>query len=123
MHTTNLDDVFGVVLSVIPLLRPTTSSSFEHSPQYPTLLPANHPGVSSFSSVRLHILHTGIPHCIQIYFVSLLIQLKQKSVFGAQEAISVRFVVVAPNAKLIKYHHLTHSAPRLRTELITKTHS
>ena len=37
--------------------------------------------------------------------------------------LSVGFVIVAPNVKLMKYHHLMHAAPRLRTELITKTHS
>ena len=33
-------------------------------------------------------------YAMQMYFVSLVIQLKQKSAFGAQEAISVRFGVV-----------------------------
>ena len=39
-------------------------------------------------------LHTGTLHCIQMYFVSLVMELKQKSVFGAKEAIPVRFGVL-----------------------------
>jgi len=54
--------------------------------QYPTLLEANHPLVFSFSSGTPHLLHTAIPHVMQMYLVSPK-QIRHSDIFGEHEAI------------------------------------
>ena len=64
----------------------TVGGTLHFTLQYPMLLEANHPLVFSFSSGTPHLLHTAIPHVMQMYFVSPK-QIRHSHIFGEYEAI------------------------------------